>query len=193
MKRAWRSSSAYPSGSAAGAEITLLSSFLAMGISGFSGGWCSKVSRSSTSKTVLPSRLSALVEAGAGLVAEEVLLEHLLQLRVGSYVLARLVLGGGLVEVLGDADGDVEADLVVQAEGGGPGGDRSGAPLWRQPPPPRSRSRGRSVTDCIPVKLPSLFPMKFGVSLAITPPLPRTRSPKSRTNSTTSGSVSSWG
>src|SRR5215204_1086833 len=32
--------------------------------------------------------------------------------------------------------------------------------------------------------------MKFGVSLAITPPLPRTRSPKSRTNSTTSGSVS---
>ncbi len=65
--------------------------------------------------------LVALVEAGAGLVAEEVLLLHLLELGVGLEVLARLVLRDGLVEVLGDADGDVEADGVVEAEGRGLG------------------------------------------------------------------------
>ncbi len=57
--------------------------------------------------------LAPLVEAPAGLVAEEVLLDHLLELRGRLELLARLVLGDELVEVLGNADGDVEADLIV--------------------------------------------------------------------------------
>src|SRR5215211_7578521 len=63
----------------------------------------------------------SLVEAGPGLVAEEVAIQHLHEFWVRFYLLARLVPGGGLVEVLGDADGDVEADLVVQTKSGGPG------------------------------------------------------------------------
>jgi hypothetical protein len=45
----------------------------------------------------------------------------------------------------------------------------------------------------MPAKVPILFPMKLGVSLAMTPPLPSTRSPKFLTASTISGSVSSVG
>src|SRR5215216_1129680 len=58
-----------------------------------------------------------LVETGAGLVAEQVLLYHLLQLFRRLERLARLVLRDGLVEVLRYADGDVQADLVVEPEG----------------------------------------------------------------------------
>ena len=59
----------------------------------------------------------SLVETGAGLVAEQVLLLHLLELLRRLEILARLVLGDGLVEVLGHADGDVQPDLVVEPEG----------------------------------------------------------------------------
>ena len=65
--------------------------------------------------------LVPLVETGAGLVAEQVLLLHLLELLGRLEFLARLVLGDGLVEVLGHADGDVQPDLVVEAERGGLG------------------------------------------------------------------------
>src|SRR5919107_5000958 len=57
-----------------------------------------------------------LVETGAGLVAEQVLLFHLLELLRRLERLARLVLGDGLVEVLGHAYGDVQPDLVVEPE-----------------------------------------------------------------------------
>ena len=59
----------------------------------------------------------SLVETGAGLVAEQILLLHLLELLRRLEILARLVLGDGLVEVLGHADGDVQPDLVVEPEG----------------------------------------------------------------------------
>src|SRR5919107_2688373 len=58
------------------------------------------------------------VESGAGLVTEQVLLLHLLELLRRLELLARLILGDGLVEVLGHADGDVKPDLVVEPEGG---------------------------------------------------------------------------
>jgi hypothetical protein len=56
---------------------------------------------------VLAVTFVALVEAGAGLAAEKVLIEHLPQLGVRFELFARLVRGGSLVEVLSDADGDV--------------------------------------------------------------------------------------
>ncbi len=59
----------------------------------------------------------ALVETGAGLVAEQVLLLHLLELLRRLELLARLVLGDSLVEVFGHAHGDVQPDLVVEPEG----------------------------------------------------------------------------
>jgi hypothetical protein len=65
--------------------------------------------------------LVPLVEARAALVAEQVLLQHLLQLLGRLQLLARLILGDGLVEVLGDAHGDVQANLVVEAKRGGLG------------------------------------------------------------------------
>jgi hypothetical protein len=65
--------------------------------------------------------LVPLVETGAGLVAEQVPLLHLAERLRRLELLARLIFRDGLVQVLGHPDGDVEPDLVVEAERGGLG------------------------------------------------------------------------